>query len=540
MPYHFKLATPFASEFSHKRDLTRHAEKFFETHQEFGIRDASKELSLFKSHSDPHFPERRTLHFRQQVRGTPVFGAALKVHMDEQAQITMVDGNFVPDLAKKMKNVLSMEPIDIEVAKTVAIEFAKAEIATGVDESWQVISANLSIYREGLFNGRPGDNHFTWLCIVVNSERPNVKEQIFVEAISGKVIKNIPLIHNVQGINRQAWNGVYNQGSPFWNEGDSFPTSSSEANFGLIAAKNIYDMFINAFNYRSYDNQNARMIYVFDLVDVTNTICPNAFWDGRKINACNGLAREDIIGHEWGHAYDEHTANLVYQDQSGALNEALADIVGETLQQLFGNSSPVRPDRSCFNGNRWIIGDEAPAFPGGLRDMYNPNCLGQPSHTQDSQFAYCGDQDNGGVHTNSGVANQFYSLLVDGGSLNSQTVQGIGFFKGFHIVMRAMMVHMTPSSDFPAFGTAVLNSCNELQGVNLRSPVDGTLSGQTISAADCQSVVAASLATRLAETICHAFPPTYCALDANDTVFCDKISNSLRYKLDRFEYFKRG
>ena len=203
MPYHFKLATPFASEFSHKRDLTRHAEKFFETHQEFGIRDASKELSLFKSHSDPHFPGRRTLHFRQQVRGMPVFGAALKVHMDEQAQITMVDGNFVPDLAKNMKNVLSMEPIDAEVAKTIAIEFAKAEIATGVDEYWQVISANLSIYREGLFNGRPGDNHFTWLCIVVNSERPNIKEQVFVEAISGKVINNIPLIHNVQVINRQ-------------------------------------------------------------------------------------------------------------------------------------------------------------------------------------------------------------------------------------------------------------------------------------------------------------------------------------------------
>jgi Zn-dependent metalloprotease len=230
------------------------------------------------------------------------------------------------------------------------------------------------------------------------------------------------------------------------------------------------------------------MIFVFDLDDPSNSICPNAFWDGEKISACTGLATEDIIGHEWGHAYDEHTANLVYQDQSGALNEALADIVGETLQQLFGNPSPVRPIRSCNNGNRWIIGEDVAQFPGGLRDMYNPNCRGQPSNTQDVQFAYCGSQDNGGVHTNSGVANQFYSLLVDGGSLNSQTVQGIGFFKGFHIVMRAMMVHLTPSSDFPAFGTAVLNSCNELQGINLNSPVDGTLSGQIINAADCQSV----------------------------------------------------
>jgi Zn-dependent metalloprotease len=203
MPYHFKPATPFASEFSHKRALSRHAEKFFETHNVFGIRDASKELTLVKSHNDPHFPGRSTLHFHQHVRGTPVFGAALKVHMDEEARITMVDGNFVPDLAKDMKYVLSLDPIDMEVAKTIAIEFAKTEIATEVDEYWQVISANLSIYREGLFNGRPGDNFLTWLCIVVNSERPNIKEQVFVDAISGKVVNNIPLIHNAQVINRQ-------------------------------------------------------------------------------------------------------------------------------------------------------------------------------------------------------------------------------------------------------------------------------------------------------------------------------------------------
>ena len=52
------------------------------------------------------------------------------------------------------------------------------------------------------------------------------------------------------------------------------------------------------------------------------------------INFCDGTAADDIIGHEWAHAYTQYTNNLVYAWQSGAINEAYSDIWGETIDLL--------------------------------------------------------------------------------------------------------------------------------------------------------------------------------------------------------------
>jgi hypothetical protein len=48
------------------------------------------------------------------------------------------------------------------------------------------------------------------------------------------------------------------------------------------------------------------------------------------------MARTDVAVHEWTHAYTEYTQALVYQYQSGALNEAYSDIVAEGLQNILG------------------------------------------------------------------------------------------------------------------------------------------------------------------------------------------------------------
>lgn len=64
-------------------------------------------------------------------------------------------------------------------------------------------------------------------------------------------------------------------------------------------------------------------------------------------------------------------------------------------------------------------------MPTGLRDIYNPNCQGNPRATQDP-LVWIDPQDNGGVHANSGIPNQAFSLLTDGGSLSGVDVSGIG------------------------------------------------------------------------------------------------------------------
>ena len=74
------------------------------------------------------------------------------------------------------------------------------------------------------------------------------------------------------------------------------------------------------------------------------------------------------------------------------------------------------------------MGEKSTAFGGAIRDMWNPTCYGDPGKVTDAEYK-CGTDDAGGVHSNSGVPNHAYALLVDGGTYNGQTVTGIGLDK---------------------------------------------------------------------------------------------------------------
>ena len=83
--------------------------------------------------------------------------------------------------------------------------------------------------------------------------------------------------------------------------------------------------------------------------------CPNANWNGVTTNYCDGVSSDDVVSHEWGHAYTEFTHGLIYQWQSGALNEAYSDVFGETLDLINGREdegegdiTAPRPDRSLL------------------------------------------------------------------------------------------------------------------------------------------------------------------------------------------------
>lgn len=83
----------------------------------------------------------------------------------------------------------------------------------------------------------------------------------------------------------------------------------------------------------------------------------NAFWDGETSNYGDGepgsripvpLIAIDIVAHEFTHGLTEFSANLIYSDESGALNESFSDIYGVATRFF------ARPDEI---GN-WAIGNE--------------------------------------------------------------------------------------------------------------------------------------------------------------------------------------
>jgi Zn-dependent metalloprotease len=162
------------------------------------------------------------------------------------------------------------------------------------------------------------------------------------------------------------------------------------------------------------------------------------------------------------------------------------------------------------NSVRWLVGedDNAVGLSGALRDMWNPRCFGNPGKVSDTFEYVCGPgtaaNDNGGVHSNSGVPNHGYALLVDGGTYNGQTITGIGLTKAAHIYFRAMSVYQGPASDFADHADALDQSCSDLIGTDLADLVTGAPSGQAISTSDCAQVAKVALAVELRT------PPTQC------------------------------
>jgi len=135
----------------------------------------------------------------------------------------------------------------------------------------------------------------------------------------------------------------------------------------------------------------------------------NAYWNGSQMAYGDGDGTSfiefsgdlDVVGHELSHGVTEATSNLIYQNESGALNEAFSDIMGTNIEFATPN-----------NVGNWTIGEDITVGSNGIRNMANPNEDGDPSHYADLQT---GTYDNGYVHSNSGIANHWYYLLVMGG-----------------------------------------------------------------------------------------------------------------------------
>ena len=151
----------------------------------------------------------------------------------------------------------------------------------------------------------------------------------------------------------------------------------------------------------------------------------NAFWDGTYTVFGDGDGvdfREfsgsmDVVAHEYAHGVTECTSNLVYQNEPGALNESFSDINGNSAE-FYANepdsSNCVKAAGQATCADWWVAEDvdlEPDSRPG-FRNMADPQEDGDPDHY--SEYIVT-SLDNGGVHSNSGIPNHAYYLLVNGG-----------------------------------------------------------------------------------------------------------------------------
>jgi len=200
-------------------------------------------------------------------------------------------------------------------------------------------------------------------------------------------------------------------------EGDA-PTKDVAVNEAYDGLGATYDFYLAAYARNSIDGKGQRLdasVHYREKYD-------NAFWDGRQMIFGDGdgvlftrfTRSVDVIGHELTHGVTQHEADLAYEGQSGALNESFSDVFGSLVKQMQLGQTAAAAD--------WLIG--AGLFTEGvhgtaLRSMKAPGtAYDDPRLGKDPQPATMAgyvetDEDNGGVHVNSGIPNRaFYPAAI--------------------------------------------------------------------------------------------------------------------------------
>src|SRR5688500_17596699 len=147
----------------------------------------------------------------------------------------------------------------------------------------------------------------------------------------------------------------------------------------------------------------------------------NANWNGEQMiygDAYGFPLADDVVAHELTHGVTEHESNLFYYYQSGAINESFSDLWGEYYDQTNGLGDDD-------DEVKWQMGDEVWGL-GTLRSMSHPPFYGDPDKMSSAGY-YESEDDNGGVHHNSGINNKAIYLMVQGDSFNLKTVTPLGW-----------------------------------------------------------------------------------------------------------------
>jgi hypothetical protein len=211
------------------------------------------------------------------------------------------------------------------------------------------------------------------------------------------------------------------------------------------------------FNWNSIDNKGMNIVSIFHFRWATqgggshnDNACwnPNVkalyFGDGDKYDG--GIMPHDIdtVAHEYTHGITDFTANLIYENQSGALHEHFSDFFACMVDR-----------------DDWLIGEDTQSSGKiALRDVQNPGNpdVLSPLPATMADYRYMPvDQDNGGVHINMGIPGRMSYLMAEG-------PYGISREKAERIVNRAQTQYLTQRGQFVDYRRAAISAATDFHG----------------------------------------------------------------------------
>ena len=461
----------------------------------------NKDVSFFlneKSDKSENSTEWEHEEYLMKYKTIPIEYAMLKIHKKDGV-IRFINGEYFKEIDVDITPKLSENDALIK-----AIEYigAKKYIWEGIEEEF--LEKTGQIYLNDIPQGELIicknyiDTESKELALAYKFEiyalEPLSRDYIYVDAKTGDIIHVNPIIKHIGGTAHTRYSGTktisterngavyrlrdydsfrgngietYNmsKGANYSNavdfiDSDNYWSSfeydnANKDNAALDAhwgAMMTYDYFKNIHGRNSYDNNGGvlRNYVHANLVAMGYQNNDNAFWDGSVMTYGDGTSLDavtclDIVAHEITHGVTNYTANLVYEKESGALNESISDIFAACVENYVQNSLI----------DIWSMGEDI-GTP--MRYLYAPIMGGQPSFynginwvsvnkcTPSRYNDYCG------VHTNSGVFNFWFFILSTGASGtnggNSFSVPGIGIEKAEKIVYKSLTDYFTPNTNY--------------------------------------------------------------------------------------------
>lgn len=471
----------------------------------FNLQDAGKQLALTKRRSDKQ--NKRHYLYQQTVNGVPVHGGQVLAHFDAAGELYAMTSR-----TRAVPLAFDTTP-DVSVAKATEITRQRLGHVGQAD-----VSPRLEIHSN---NDRPRlvyavtslvDNVNRWKTVI--DAKTGRVVQHFVDHQEGKVAASgTDLLGKKRNFTAWGAGGMnymidvstpYDSGtedpvnvaSPYGDtaildlantEGSAvYHVTSGSVSSGwdpaaVSAMHNVqgaYRYFLDTHGRAGIDGNNGNLFaYIHLGVNVDN-----AFWNGNAMVLGDGgsvfsnlAACYDVVGHEMAHGVIASTANLIYQNQSGALNESFADFFGAMVE-----------------GGDWILGEDCTvASPGFLRSMSNPHqgLSSQPAHM--SEFAYLpntADGDHGGVHVNSGIPNRAAYLLTEG-LTNEGLGSSIGRAAAEALYYHTLNTYLVSSSQFIDLRRGMLLSAADLY------PGDSSIGSAVEAAFDAVGITEGNVGT---------------------------------------------
>jgi Zn-dependent metalloprotease/uncharacterized protein YjdB len=458
------------------------ANEFLDANKQiFGIESSEDELQVVETKKDSSGDT--FVKYNQVINGVTVEDKLLNVHFDKYGTIVSVNGKLEKNKSvTKLGNENISESDAINIAKK---QFSYESLASDPKVTKTIFTKddkNYEVFKVNIYYTNPTRGNWNVFVEVSSGNVINIENNIRYD---GQVVgTGIDVSGNTKPLN------LYQYGSSYLMRDLSNPatgyintySANNSTTYGDLVSNNtnmfnlenhkasvsahynagkVIDFYKNLFNRNSLDNNNMPIISYTHYDNKYN----NAFWDGQEMVYGDGdgttftyLSGDlDVVGHEMTHGVISYTANLNYENQSGALNESMADVFG-VLIQSYSKYNVSSGGAWQFNSSDWVIGDEiyTPKIPGdALRSLSNPTLYMQPDNMSGYKYLQNNEAgDWGGIHINSGIPNKAAYLIA----------QSIGMDKIAKIYYRALVNYMTPTTDFQEARNLIAQSAADLYG----------------------------------------------------------------------------